>query len=723
MKATTVQQVGPVARRRLGQPAIRRPLFSTVAFTVLVALLVLPAAAHSSQQEKRLFQVSDIFELKNVGDPRISPDGEWVAFTVSQMNADEDSSDTDIWMVSIEGGDPIRLTTSDESESSPRWSPDGRWLAFMSGRDGNRNQVWLLPRAGGEAQRLTDVEQGVSGMAWSPDATRLALLIRDPEEEDESEGEAEESESSAGGGRGGGGGGDVPQPIVVDRLQFKRDGAGYLDSRKTHIYAFDVGSKELIQITDGPFDEGSPVWSPDGTMFAFVSNRTDEPDANANSDIWLVEARAGAKIRRLTTSSGSDSSPRFSPDGRYIVYTAGGDPADIWYATNDVAIIEVAGGEARILTEGLDRDISRPTVTTDGSHVAFVLEEYGTRVVSALPITGGEIATVLGGERTVRAFDIGPNGELVVLESQPHYPSEISKVVGGVGAMSDDASAGKIFRLTRMNDDFLAGIELAPVRAFEATSSDDVTIQAFLTLPPNAAPGERLPTLLRIHGGPVSQFSHQFSTEWQIFGAQGYAVVAANPRGSSGRGRDFSRAIWADWGNKDFDDVNAAVDAAIEMGVADPDRLGVGGWSYGGILTNYVITQTGRFKGAISGASEVNYTANYGHDHYQRQWEAELGLPWENPDLWIRISPFFHVADVTTPTLVMGGQLDWNVPVQNSDQLYQALRRLGVPTQLVIYPGQSHGIRRPSYQVDRYERYIAWYDEWVKGEATAGGQR
>jgi dipeptidyl aminopeptidase/acylaminoacyl peptidase len=215
----------------------------------------------------------------------------------------------------------------------------------------------------------------------------------------------------------------------------------------------------------------------------------------------------------------------------------------------------------------------------------------------------------------------------------------------------------------------------------------------------------------------VSQYSTGFNQEWQMLAAAGYAVVAANPRGSSGRGRDFSHAIWADWGNKDYEDVMAAVDHVVANGIADPNRLGVGGWSYGGILTNYVITRTQRFKGAISGASEVNYLANYGHDHYQRQWEAELGLPWENVDRWVKLSPFFRVGAIKTPTLILCGQEDWNVPLQNSEQLYQALRRLGVPTQLIVYPGQGHGIRRPSYQKDRYERYIAWYDKYVKAAA------
>ncbi|MGD8328716.1 MAG: S9 family peptidase [Acidobacteriota bacterium] len=648
--------------------------------------------------------MDDIFNLRRVSDPQISPDGEWVAFSMSQLDREEDRSDSDVWMAPLDGGEALRLTTSDRSESRPRWSPDGRWLAFMSSRDSESTQVWLLPRIGGEAWQLTDIEQGVSGMEWSPDSSRLALLVRDPEQKgDEEEGDDE----------------DRPEPIVVNRLQFKSDGVGYLDERRTHVYVFDVAARSMFQLTEGPYDDGSPVWSPDGGTIAFVSNRTEEPDSNDNSDIWVIEAREGAAPRKLTEWIGADSSPAFTPSGAYIVYSQGGDPADVWYDTNDIALVPVAGGEARVLTEGLDRNVTRPRVTPDGSTVLFLLEDYGRQALSGVPLTGGDVVRFVGGDRAIGNYDIGPGGEVVVTESTPAYPDEISRVAlsSGVDFVAGRGTAQGVTlrRITHMNDDFLAGIRLAEVREFEAVNEEGIAIQGFLTLPPDAPAGERLPTLLRIHGGPVSQFQHEFNTEWQILAAHGYAVVSANPRGSSGRGRDFSNALFANWGNPDFVDVMAAVDHVIEMGVADPDRLGVGGWSYGGILTNYVITKTGRFKAAISGASEVNYTANYGHDHYQQVWEDELGLPWENTALWIELSPFFHVANVTTPTLVMGGQEDWNVPLQNSDQLYQALRRLGVPTQLVIYPGESHGISRPSFQVDRYERYVAWYDKWVKG--------
>ncbi|HEY4589334.1 MAG TPA: S9 family peptidase, partial [Thermoanaerobaculia bacterium] len=333
------------------------------------------------------------------------------------------------------------------------------------------------------------------------------------------------------------------------------------------------------------------------------------------------------------------------------------------------------------------------------------LEEGGNEHLARVPAAGGPVERVIDGERAIQSYVLGPKGQVVTLESTPQRPHEIAAFEGGSPRY-----------LTAVNDDFLKGIRLGEVKRIQATSADGTRIDAFLTLPPDYKPGTKVPTILRIHGGPTSQYNTAFNQEWQMLAAHGYAVVGANPRGSTGYGRDFSRAIWADWGNKDFQDVMAAVDQAIAMGIADPDRLGVGGWSYGGILTDHVITKTTRFKAATSGASEVNYLANYGTDHYQREWEAELGLPWKNSEGWMRISPFFQIEKATTPTLILGGSEDVNVPFLNSEQLYQALRRLGRDTELVVYPGQSHGISKPSYQKDRYERYIAWYGKYLKGE-------
>ncbi len=653
----------------------------------LSTVIALAIAAGPVAQERRLLTVDDIFAVKSVGDPRVSPDGQWVAYTVSQMDAEKDAADTDIWMTPLGGGDALRLTTSDKSESQPRWSPDGRHLGFVSSRDGDKSQVWLLPRAGGEAVRLTDFPGGVSSFEWSPDSTRLAVVATDPDPDAETK--ADESKA--------------PKPIVVTRRQFKRDGRGYLNDLRSHVYVFDLDTKQAEQLTDGPYDDSAPVWSPDGRSIAFVSNRTEDPDANQNSDVFVVTATPGGTPRALTTSDGSDSSPAFTPDGRFVVYSAGGAPEDIWYATNNIAVVPVAGGAPRVLTPGLDRNVSSPTPTPDGEAVMFTIEDAGNTHLARVPLAGGAIDRIVAGDRNVGRFDVGRTGAIALLESGAAYPPEVFTI-----------RDGQLERVTHVNDAFLSGIRLGTVERFRSTSADGTPIDGFLTRPPGAETARKLPAILRIHGGPVSQFQTSFSFEWQLLAAEGYAVIAANPRGSSGRGRDFSRAIWADWGNKDFTDVMGAVDHVVAMGVADPDRLGVGGWSYGGILTNYVITKTNRFKAAISGASEVNYTANYGHDHYQIQWEKELGLPWRNTDLWLRLSPFFQVDNVTTPTLVMGGASDWNVPIQNSEQLYQALRRRGIDTQLIVYPGQGHGISRPSYQKDRYERYIAWYDTYLK---------
>jgi dipeptidyl aminopeptidase/acylaminoacyl peptidase len=259
------------------------------------------------------------------------------------------------------------------------------------------------------------------------------------------------------------------------------------------------------------------------------------------------------------------------------------------------------------------------------------------------------------------------------------------------------------------------------VERIRFASKDGTPIEGFVVKPPSFDPGFRYPTLLRIHGGPQSQYDHGFHFEAQLFAANGYLVVLPNPRGSWGYGQDFSMGIWRSWGERDFEDVMASVDHVIAQGHADPDRLGVGGWSWGGYLTNLVITKTDRFEAAITGASGTLYVVNYGHDHYQRWWELELGLPWrpESRPLWEKLSPFYDVEKIVTPTLIVGGEKDWNVPIINSEQLYQALVRLGRTARLVVYPGQYHGIGKPSYRKDLYERYLAWYGKYVKGEPAA----
>ena len=661
----------------------------TIRFAALLSVLVPLIAAPGIAQEQRLIIPEDYFEIDAVANPVISPDGAWVAYTVRETSLEDNESETRLWMVSSDGAEVLAMTGVGSSAGSPAWSPDGRYLSFLAARNEGETQVWALNLRGGEAQQLTEIDQGVEDYAWSPDAGRLVLSIRDPEEEEE---EGEEDEE---------------QPWVIDRLQFKRDYAGYLDRRRTHLYVFDLAGtdkSQARQLTTGDYDDSQPAWSPDGRLIAFVSNRTEEPDANSNSDIWVVPADSSdAEPRKISTNPGADSAPAWSPNGEFITHTSVTEPELIWYATTHLAISPASGGSSRVLTSRLDRNVGSPRFGSDGETLYFILEDSAERHLASIDSSGENFQRHIEGNISLRDYSMNDAGEIATLIGSATQPPE---VFFGSGA--------SLRQLTTTNRAFLDGVQLAEVENVTYASADGTEIEGFLYKPPGFDPERRYPTLLRIHGGPVSQYDFNFNFDAQLFAANGYLVVMTNPRGSSGYGQDFSHQLWAAWGVKDFEDVLAGVDYAIARGHADPERLGVGGWSYGGILTNYVITKSDRFAAAITGASEVLYRSNYGHDHYQRQWEAELGLPWETPEAWERISPFNDVANITTPTLVMGGEHDWNVPILNSEQLYQALKRLGRETQLVVYPGEFHGISKPSFILDRYERYLAWYDRYLK---------
>jgi len=366
--------------------------------------------------------------------------------------------------------------------------------------------------------------------------------------------------------------------------------------------------------------------------------------------------------------------------------------------------VPAAGGAPRILTAALDRNVASPVWSADGSSITFLLEDDRAVGLARVPAAGGAIERLVSGPRVVSAFAAGANGKLAVLASTPLAPAEVFTLDGTT-----------LRPLSRQNDGWLSRVKLGSVEPISFKSRDGTAVNGFAVKPPDFVSGKRYPTILRIHGGPVSQYQAEFDFQLQTLAGHGYLVVVANPRGSSGRGERFSAAIFADWGNKDAQDVLAAVDYAVAQGLADPARLGVGGWSYGGILTNYVIAQDRRFKAAVSGASIANILAGYGTDQYVREYEVELGVPWKAVDTWVRLSlPFLHADRINTPTLFLCGDKDFNVPLLNSEQMYQALRSLGVETQLVIYPGQHHAINKPSYRRDRLARYLAWYDRYLK---------
>jgi dipeptidyl aminopeptidase/acylaminoacyl peptidase len=672
--------------------------------TVLLTLL-LSTASLLAQTPTRPLEIEDQFTIKSVGNAEISPDGEWVAYTVTTRNLAKEESKTQIWMVSSAGGEAFPLTMSSESVSGPKWSPDGKYLSFLTTRgEDAKPQVWVLDRRGGEARQLTEIEDGAGSFEWSPDASKLVLAIRDKDS------------TAASGESGGGTRNRVREPWVIDRLQFKRDGRGYLaDSLRTHLYVYDIASKKLTQITSGPWDEGSPAWSPDGTRIAFVSNRTEDPDANSNNDIWVVAADntdEGATLLRITEYEGSDGSPAWSPDGKWIAYTTQlGDPRVSAMSNNRLALRAADGsGDRRILGDGLDRVVGSPKFTPDGRALLFSIGDSGENHVGRIVIETGEITRPVSGEISARGFTSSPDGKIATTVSTPDMPGDVFVLSGE-----------ELTRLTHVNDSIMGVIREAEVENIHFNSPDGTEVEGWVFFPPGFQEGTRYPTILRIHGGPHGSYGVGWNFEAQLLAANGYLVLITNPRGSSGYGNDFSMALWQKWGIPDFQDVMAGVDYVVQRGWADPDRLGVGGWSYGGILTNYVITKSDRFKGAISGASMGLLVANFGVDHYQLGNEREWGLPWENRQMWEDLSPWNDIDRVTTPTLFMGGESDWNVPILNSEMMYQSLKRRGIDTRLVVYPGQPHGLRVPSYNVHRYKEYLAWYDRYVRGgEGQAG---
>jgi dipeptidyl aminopeptidase/acylaminoacyl peptidase len=654
----------------------------------------------------RAITIDDYFQIRDVAQPELSPDGQWVAYTVRTKMLKEDKNEQRLWMVSTHGGDPLPMTAEGVSSSHPRWSPDGKYLSFLSSRNEAKSQVWLLNRVGGEAVRLTETPQGVNDFEWSPDSTRLVLVLQDPKPEDVEAAKVTDKDKDKTAPKP-----KTPPPFVIDRLQFKQDTVGYLDRRRTHLYVFDLASKSVTQITSGDYDDNEPAWSPDGKSLAFTSNRSvPDPDRNFNTDIWVVAANnadKGAHLTQITTNLGADRSPTWSPDGKWIAFVSQTDVKAIDYATHHLALAPSNGGEEKVLTLAFDRTVRRPRFSADGRSIYFLAEDDGMQNLCRIAVSGGEITRPIGGRLTVASYSLGKNGSVAAQIGVSERPEEIYFLSGN-----------DLTRLTKTNDALISQLKLSQGEYVHFKSKDGTQVAGYLYKPLDYTPGKKVPTLLNPHGGPVGQYTADFDHLVQLYAANGYAVLRPNPRGSSGYGQKFCEAIFADWGNKDFQDDMAMVDYAIAQGIADPDRLGVGGWSYGGISTNFIITQTTRFKGAITGASEVLYVANYGHDHYQKLWELELGLPWENRALYEKISPFNKVTNITTPTLIMGGEVDWNVPIINSEQLYQALKRLGRTTELVVYPGEYHGFTTPSHIKDRLERYLAWYAHFVKGEST-----
>lgn len=677
-----------------------------------LVLLVCSALLAASAQALRPLTLDDLARMKAVADPNCSPDGKAVVYTVSQADTKEDKSGTShLWLIQYDGSENRQLTWSEQGESQPRFSPDGKYLSFTSARPGpaKGTQLWLMPRNGGEAFQLTDTKGRISGYEWSPDGKRLAIVIADPDPEAPPEKPAPAGASAP-----------APKPIVIDRYKFKQDVQGYLRSgRHSFVYLYDVGARKLDRLTtQKTWDEGAPSWSPDGKWIAFTSNHRADPDRIPASQVYIAAAQAGDTERAVTEVSeigvsGGRGGGRaeWSPDGKWLALILGEERKWGAYSQEHLALVPADGSAKPTLLKAplaLDRGVAAPLWSRDGKAIFVTVTDDMSVYEARVAVDGSSVEPLLA--------------KPVVLGAR-HRAAGCTVAISGGNTKPNELYAfdnGALRQLTHANDDWATAIDWGKTEEMKFKSKDGTEIHGLLTYPVGYRTGTKAPFLLRIHGGPKGQDAHSFSPEAQYFAANGYAVLRVNYRGSDGRGSRFQRAIAADWGHFEVEDLEAGVNHAVALGVADPERLGVGGWSYGGILTDYLIATTTRFKAATSGAGTAFTVSFYGTDQYILQYDNEIGPPWTKQgwDTYVKLSyPFLHADRIKTPTLFLCGEKDFNVPVEGSQQMYQALRSLGVDTQLVIYPNEFHGIQRPSYVRDRYERYLAWYDKYLKGKA------
>jgi dipeptidyl aminopeptidase/acylaminoacyl peptidase len=682
-----------------------KPPAMRILLPIFAALLL--SVAPLTGEARRALTPEDWYRFQAVSDLQIAPDGAGVAYLVTSYDKASDESRAALWMADWAGRQDEQLTHG-ESVSAPRFSPDGRYLSFLSARPASAStQLWLLDRHGGEPRQLTHVKGEITSYEWSPDGTRIVLVMHGVHEEKGGDNPGKAAKASkkyqaeA-----------ATKPLVIDAYQFKEDEQGYLTAEsRSHLYLLDVRSGAVEPLTADPERADShAAFAPDGHQIAYVSHNIGAGAEDVGIDeIYLIAAAAGAKPRRLLkTWTPNHQHLQWSPDGRLIAFLIGDEPKFNAYILDDLAVVEVASGHVRDLTGKLDRAVVTPVFTSDGRAIQFAIEDDGFQYPAQVVLASGTITHLA--DSTVVSELASAGGHTAVLATSDSSAVEVYAL-----------EAGKLRPLSAHNRALLEELALGTVEDIAFTSHDGTAIHGQIVKPADFVVGHRYPTILWIHGGPNGQDQHELVLEGygpplerQPFATHGYVVLAINYRGSSGRGATFARAIFADWGQKEVADLLAGVDYAIGKGIADPARLGIGGWSYGGILTDYTIAGDPRFRTAISGAGSANQLSTYGTDEYIVQYNAELGPPWRNLALWLQVSyPFFHADRIRTPTLFLGGDNDFNVPIAGGEQMYQALRTLGIPTQLIVYPGEYHVLTRPSFLVDRSARYLAWMEKYL----------
>ena len=675
---------------------------------------------------RRPVEIEDLLRIRFPHAPALSPDGSRVVFALARLDHGANEFRGNLWIVPTAGGVPAPFTTDEARDMHPVWSPNGRWIAFLSDRGGRRRgrkrpamQLWVMPSDGGEARQLTFFAAGVSQPAWSPDSGTLAFTSRGTLERPEVPGEDEDL-------------------IVreIRRPKYKFDALGFLEGY-SHIWMVPVtggadrgdASAGLRRLTEGEeYDHESPAWLPSGDEVVCVANRTAEADFSFVRDLWAIDARTGA-LRQITRNSGPCFSPVPSPDGRWIAYV--GHDFHATSATNmGVWLAPSSGGATTNLTAGFDRSVGcaigsdarvvpmfpTPAWMPDGSGLAFFATDRGSAHLYRVGIADRTVRQLTDGEEAVADL-CGGGGMLVYQRMTPTSLDELWVL----------PPAGEPRRLVAPNDDMLAGLVIRTPQRFSYAGVDGWPMDGWFLTPPGFDPAQRYPAILRIHGGPHSAYGDTFSHYVHLLAARGYVVVWTNPRGSQGYGEAFTRAVVADWGGKDSADILMGLEHIMGHGFVDPDRVAVTGGSYGGFMTNWLITHTQQFRCAVTEVCVSNLHSFFGTSDIGATWgELEWGAnPWDDPDTLLKHSPLAYVKNVTTPVLVIANEADHRCPIEQSEQFYMALRKLGKDAEFLRFLDSSHRMGsngRPKPRMERLRRLVAWFDRFLQPAADAGGR-
>ena len=663
-----------------------------IIYSLLFILLYSPIHAED------VFTTEDIYSIKDITLSDVSEDGNGIVFITSQAENKYDGFKNTLYFLDTHKGKKVKLLESYDSKgmnfSSIKFSSNSKSIFFLSsgmktsGKESN--QIWSLSLSNRVKRKVTNFDGDISDYDVSDDGKTIAFIgQRSSDKKADTK---------------------TPRPIVIDRYQFKRDYEGFLGPNRDHLFIFDIKSRKSEQITSGQKDHLHPSISPNGESIAYMTKEGDF-DRHNNWEIFIKNIKGEESHRKLLSNNGEDisssypSRPEWSPDGKKIAYLHGGDHSMLWYALQEVSIIDVETGDIDFITQGFDRNTSLPQWSRDGQNIFFILEDDMKSQLMKYSFLDNTTKKITPDNMYLSGYAQSyhvTDDEIIFQSSTSEIPSEIYH-------LKED----QINPITSVNEQFIKNKLIGSTELISFQSFDGLTINGMMIKPPNFDSKKKYPLMIRIHGGPVSQYGRYFDFDWQLFASNNYVVIVTNPRGSSGRGFEFQKSIFAEWGIEDSKDISAALDFALDLGYIDENKLGIGGWSYGGMLTNYVIAKDSRFHAATSGAGISNILSGFGHDHYIREYIIELGTPWDNLDAWLNVShPFLSADEIVTPTLFLVGEKDWNVPLIGSEQMYQALKHLEIPTQLIIYPKEHHGLSKPSYIKDRLDRYLDWHGKY-----------